>query len=71
VIQYGIETARSNFAVTDKSAESFKRAIGIEITVTRYGTRYWTVYLNAELLAVTVYEKGALAVQAALTRPPS
>ena len=37
-----------------------------QIIVTRYGSRYWAVYLNGELLAVTVYKKGALAVQQAL-----
>jgi len=39
----------------------------IESRVTRYGTRYWAVYLNGELLAVTVYKKGALAIQEALS----
>ena len=34
--------------------------------VKRYGSCYWAVYLNGELLAVTVYKKGALAVQQAL-----
>jgi hypothetical protein len=34
--------------------------------VARYGQRYWAVYLNGELLAVTVYKKGAVAVQDAL-----
>jgi hypothetical protein len=31
--------------------------------VRRYGERHWAVYVNDELLAVTVYKKGALAVQ--------
>ena len=34
--------------------------------VRRYGTRYWAVYYNGQLLAVTVYKKGALAVKNAL-----
>jgi hypothetical protein len=38
----------------------------IETKVERYGGRYWAVYLNGELLAVTVYKKGALAVQSAV-----
>ena len=38
----------------------------VETKVTRYGDRYWAVYLNEQLLAVTVYKKGALAVQHAL-----
>jgi hypothetical protein len=34
------------------------------IRVNRYGeTRYWAVWINGELLAVTVYKKGALAIQ--------
>ena len=34
------------------------------ISVNRYGeTRYWAVWVNGELLAVTVYKKGALAIQ--------
>jgi hypothetical protein len=35
------------------------------ISISRYGVRYWAVYLNDELLAVTVYKKGALAIQEA------
>jgi hypothetical protein len=31
-------------------------------------TRYWAVYLNGELLAVTVYKKGAFAIAEALAR---
>jgi hypothetical protein len=38
----------------------------LNISVTRYGTRNWAVYLNGELLAVTVYKKGALAICTAL-----
>jgi hypothetical protein len=30
-------------------------------------TRYWAVFVNGNLLAVTLYRKGALAVAAALT----
>jgi hypothetical protein len=34
------------------------------IHVNRYGeTRYWAVWVNGELLAVTVYKKGALAIR--------
>jgi hypothetical protein len=36
-----------------------KRAL---IEVKRYGTRNWAVYEGGELLAVTVYKKGAMAV---------
>ena len=42
--------------------------LAAQTVVERYGTRHWAIYLNAELLAVTVYKKGALAVQAALIR---
>ena len=31
-----------------------------EIEIRRYGTRNWAVYEGGELLAVTVYKKGAL-----------
>jgi hypothetical protein len=27
-----------------------------------YVTRFWAIYLNGELLAVTVYRKGAIAI---------
>ena len=37
-------------------------------TITRYGGRYWAVYVNGQLLVVTVYKKGAIAVQDALAR---
>jgi hypothetical protein len=34
------------------------------ISVNRYGeTRYWAVWINGELLAVTVYKKGAVAIR--------
>jgi hypothetical protein len=38
----------------------------IQTTITRYGPRYWAVYLDGKLLAVTVYKKGALAIKDAL-----
>jgi hypothetical protein len=34
-----------------------------------YATRYWSVSVNGELLAVTVYRKGAEAVAHAITNP--
>lgn len=34
-----------------------------------YATRYWSVSVNGELLAVTVYRKGAEAVARAITNP--
>ena len=38
------------------------------VTVQKYkDTRYWAVYLNGSLLAVTVYRKGARAVADALS----
>lgn len=41
------------------------------ISVSRYGsTRFWAVYVGAELLCVTVYKKGALAVRDALQAVP-
>ena len=32
-----------------------------------YSTRHWAVFVNGDLLAVTLYRKGAVAVAAALT----
>ena len=32
-----------------------------------YATRYWSVWVNGELLAVTLYRKGAEAVARAIT----
>ena len=49
--------------------ESAAQAVELQTSVTRYGSRYWAVYLNGQLLAVTVYKKGALAVQNALAHP--
>ena len=36
------------------------------ITVTRYGTRYWAVRLDGELVVVALYKKGAASVAAKL-----
>jgi len=38
------------------------------IEITRYGSRNWAVWLDGELLAVTVYKKGATAVVNAITK---
>ena len=38
------------------------------IEITRYGTRNWAVWLDGELLAVTVYKKGAMTVVNTITR---
>ena len=35
----------------------------MNIHIRRYGSRNWAVYVNDELLCVTVYRKGAVAVQ--------
>ena len=37
------------------------------VTITKYGSRYWAVWLDGELLAVTLYKKGARAITAAIT----
>jgi hypothetical protein len=55
-------------ALKESDAHSLDHAIGKRATVARYGARYWAVYLDADLLAVTVYKKGALAVQALLSQ---
>jgi hypothetical protein len=39
------------------------QALTMKTTVTRYGARHWAIYYSGQLLAVTVYKKGALAVQ--------
>jgi hypothetical protein len=38
----------------------------MNVHVTRYGSRNWAVWIDGELLAVTVYRKGAMAVKATL-----
>ena len=38
------------------------------LTITRYGSRYWAVWLDGQLLAVTLYKKGAQSVTAAITK---
>lgn len=38
------------------------------VSISRYGTRHWAVWLDGELLAVTVYLKGARAVACTLMR---
>ena len=38
------------------------------LTITRYGSRYWAVWLDGQLLAVTLYKKGARAVASAITQ---
>ena len=38
-----------------------------DITIEKYpGSRFWAVWVHGELLAVTVYKKGAEAVKSAL-----
>lgn len=37
------------------------------LTITKYGDRYWAVWLDGQLLAVTVYKKGAKAVASTIT----
>jgi hypothetical protein len=60
MIQYGMEK-------TQPSVASNPLASGLnESTISRYGARHWAIYVNGELLAVTVYKKGALAVRDAL-----
>jgi hypothetical protein len=38
----------------------------MNVHVTRYGSRNWAVWIDGDLLAVTVYRKGAMAVKATL-----
>ena len=38
------------------------------LSITKYGSRYWAVWLDGQLLAVTLYKKGAQSVTAAITK---
>ena len=38
------------------------------VSTTRYGSRNWAVWLDGELLAVTLYLKGAKAIASAITK---
>ena len=42
----------------------------VTIEITKYGTRHWAVFVDGQLLCVTVYKKGALAVRDALLHQP-
>jgi len=37
------------------------------LSITKYGQRHWAVWFDGELLAVTLYKKGAQAITAAIT----
>ena len=37
------------------------------LSITKYGSRYWAVWLDGELLTVTLYKKGARSVASAIT----
>ncbi len=38
----------------------------MSIEITKHGSRHWAVFVDGQLLCVTVYKKGALAVRDAL-----
>ena len=38
------------------------------LSITKYGSRYWAVWLDGQLLAVTLYKKGAQSVASAITK---
>ena len=49
-------------------ATSTTKVLASTIRVEKYrGTRYWSIWLGKELLAVTVYKKGAVAIKDLLT----
>ena len=54
--------------MSDRVKDTFRgRYAAPSIEVTRYRqSRHWAVYVDGELLAVTVYRKGAEAVRRAL-----
>ena len=37
------------------------------LSITKYGDRYWAVWLDGHLLAVTLYKKGATAIASTIT----
>ena len=37
------------------------------LSITKYGDRYWAVWLDGQLLAVTLYKKGATAITSTIT----
>jgi hypothetical protein len=41
--------------------------IPLPVAIGRYGSRFWAVHLGVELIAVTVYKKGAVRVAQLLT----
>ena len=43
----------------------------MSVAIRKYGARFFAVYVNGELLAVTVYRKGAKAVAARLSEMES
>lgn len=57
---------------TQEKASWYKRAqqydLGGDIRIEHYGNRYWAIYLGGELLAVTVYFKGAVAIEDVIRR---
>ncbi len=51
-----------------KRAQECDYAPSGAVTVERYSDRTWAVYVNGDLLCVTMYKKGAYAVKALLER---
>ena len=37
------------------------------LSITKYGDLYWAVWLDGQLLAVTLYKKGATAIASTIT----
>lgn len=46
---------------------SMGKTSAMSIEIKRYGNRYWSIWLHGELIAVTVYKKGAVAVAHLIT----
>jgi len=57
----GWQVPENDIDVTEVAPES-----PFNIEVRKYSPRTWAVYLNGELLCVTVYKKGAMAVESTL-----
>lgn len=55
----------------EKPMASIKATEEHTLRISKYrDTRFWAVWIGDELLAVTVYKKGAMAVKNTLTRNP-
>jgi hypothetical protein len=50
------------------SARNLKQMTKMKIEIQKYGFRHWGIYVDGELLAVTLYKKGAKAIETLLLK---